>query len=119
MLDAAEPTLVTIAESWLSEFGRAIETSDEDALRGLFLDDSHWRDVLALSWHIETIAGRDDIAAGLSSGAETAGMSTLQIERTPVPPRTATRVGTEVIEAFFTFTTSGGPGSGHRETVSR
>jgi len=35
------------AAAWLEAFGAALRRQDASAAAGLFLDDGHWRDVLA------------------------------------------------------------------------
>ncbi len=59
------------AQSWLDDFERAC-TSDPAALNRLFPADSYWRDVLALSWNLQTIAGRDAIVRDISARADKA-----------------------------------------------
>ena len=41
----------------LVDRGIALATSDENLLESLFHPESHWRDVLALSWNIQTVNG--------------------------------------------------------------
>ena len=48
---------------WLAQFERALAAGE--GLADLFHVDSHWRDVLALTWRIQTVSGRDAIAAAL------------------------------------------------------
>ncbi len=43
MLDRTDDIAASAAH-WLAEFERALETSDERALRPLFLPESYWRD---------------------------------------------------------------------------
>ena len=42
-----------IADRWLAQFEIALTKRDEGLLGTLFHADSHWRDVLALTWRIE------------------------------------------------------------------
>ena len=56
MLDKTEDIAV-FAETWLARFESALGEANDDALRSLFLPDSFWRDVLALSWRLQTING--------------------------------------------------------------
>ena len=39
---------------WLEAFETAITTPDRDTLSRLFQPESHWRDLVALTWHIRT-----------------------------------------------------------------
>jgi putative flavoprotein involved in K+ transport len=60
MLARAETDL-TITERWLAQFERALSEGDNALLKTLFHADSHWRDVLPLTWRIMTVNGRDAI----------------------------------------------------------
>ena len=56
MLDRTDDISVA-ADNWLAQFEEALAKSDGDLLKTLFHPDSHWRDVLALSWNIQTVNG--------------------------------------------------------------
>ena len=60
MLDKTDDIAVA-ADNWLAQFEDALKKSDHGVLKTLFHPDSHWRDVLALSWNIQTINGADAI----------------------------------------------------------
>ncbi|KJC50065.1 monooxygenase [Bradyrhizobium sp. LTSP849] len=100
------------AQNWLDAFERALGGPDRDALNGLFLADSFWRDVLALSWNLQTIAGRDAVARDLIALVPKAAPANFKIAPNRAPPRWVTRAGTNNIEAIFTFETALGRGSG-------
>src|SRR5664280_3921214 len=53
------------AEGWLKAFEAALQSRDAAAAAGLFLADGLWRDVLAFTWNIQTMAGRPTIEATL------------------------------------------------------
>src|SRR6266850_877736 len=109
---AETESLATIANHWLATFEKALEARDDLLLRTLFHADSHWRDVLALTWHIRTISGLDAIVRELKAHvgrARPAGFRTA-LHRTA--PRHVTRAGTRAIEAIFEFETADGRGSG-------
>lgn len=111
MLARAE-TIPAVVDSWLSQFERALGASDDAALRRLFHADSHWRDVLALTWRICTVSGADAIAKELRACAGRARPTGFRINPDRTAPRTVTRVGTDAIEAIFRFETAEGRGSG-------
>ena len=69
MLDRTKDIAVS-AQAWLDEFERTLGRPDRDALHLLFLADGFWRDVLALSWNLQTIAGRDAITDALTALAD-------------------------------------------------
>src|SRR6476660_6818055 len=66
MLTRAD-TIATIADDWLAQFERALAEPDDVLLKTLFHPDSHWRDLLALTWHIRTVNGLDAILRELKA----------------------------------------------------
>ena len=100
------------AQAWLDEFERVLGQSDGPALNRLFVIDSYWRDVLALSWNLQTIGGRAAIGDALTALAPKAAPSHFKIATNRAPPRWVARAGTNTIEAIFHFETALGRGSG-------
>ena len=111
MLDRTKDIAVS-AQAWLDEFERTLGRPDRDALHRLFLADGFWRDVLALSWNLQTIAGRDAITDALTALAPKAAPASFKIAPNRAPPRWVTRAGTNNVEAIFDFDTALGRGSG-------
>ncbi len=112
MLDRTDD-IAAVAERWLGQFERALtDPGDGAALSGLFHQDSHWRDVLALTWDIETFDGRDALVGKLAAHAGRARPSGFRIDPQRTAPRKVTRAGTSAIEAIFRFETAVGRGSG-------
>jgi cation diffusion facilitator CzcD-associated flavoprotein CzcO len=109
MLDRTKDISIS-AQAWLDQFERALGKAE--ALDGLFLIESYWRDVLALSWNLKTIAGHAAIASELTALSPKAAPSKFKIAATRAPPRWVTRAGTNTIEAIFNFETAVGRGSG-------
>ena len=60
MLDRTDDISIA-AENWLAQFETALAEPDDGLLKALFHPDSHWRDVLALSWSLQTINGAEAI----------------------------------------------------------
>ncbi len=110
MLDKTD-TAATAAESWLAKFERAL-TQPGSSLDELFQPDCHWRDVLALTWDIRTITGRDAVIEALRRYANKARPSGFRLVADRTAPRHVTRAGTRAIEAIFQFETAQGRGSG-------
>lgn len=100
------------AASWLARFELALAAPDAVVLEPLFHPDSHWRDVLALTWHIKTVDGSDAILSELQSHCRGARPRHFRIATDRTAPRHVTRAGTKAIEAIFTFETAEGRGSG-------
>ena len=78
----------------------------------LFLADGLWRDLLAFTWTIQTMAGRPAIEAALRETLARTQPANFRIPPKRTPPRWVTRAGTQCLEAIFEFTTAFGPGNG-------
>jgi cation diffusion facilitator CzcD-associated flavoprotein CzcO len=104
--------LVTIADHWLAKFEHGLAQRDGELLESLFLPDSHWRDVLAFTWRIGTVSGREAVAAQLKPHAGRVKPAGFRTDPDRTPPRHVTRAGTKCIEAIFRFETAQGQGSG-------
>ncbi|MFK4387405.1 NAD(P)/FAD-dependent oxidoreductase [Bradyrhizobium sp. USDA 223] len=111
MLDRTQDISIA-AQAWLDDFERTLSRPDPATLGPLFLADGFWRDVLALSWNLQTIAGRETIAQALAALAPKATPTNFKIAPNRAPPRWVTRAGTNNIEAIFNFETALGRGSG-------
>lgn len=93
-------------ETWLAKFEAALAAQDIDGVVGMFAVDSFWRDLVAFTWNIKTVEGRDQIAGMLRARLA---------DTTPSGFRTrepATADG-DVTSAFIEFETATGRGSGH------
>ena len=90
MLDRTQDAAAS-AENWLAEFARALEHPDSRTLRPLFHSDSFWRDVLALSWNLQTLNGLDSILNELPVLAREAAPRDFRIDPTRAPPRRVQR----------------------------
>jgi cation diffusion facilitator CzcD-associated flavoprotein CzcO len=104
--------IATTVTHWLARFENALAQPGGGLLKTLFHPDSHWRDVLALSWDIQTVSGADAILRALNAHAGRAGPAGFAIDPDRAAPRMVTRAGTQAIEAMFKFETAVGRGSG-------
>jgi len=111
MLDRTDDISIA-ADNWLAQFEEAVGKPDAALLKTLFHPDSYWRDVLALSWNIQTLNGRDAILKALPPLARSASPSGFAIAPDRAAPRKVMRAGTHAIEAIFKFETKVGRGSG-------
>ncbi len=111
MLDRTDDVSIS-AENWLAQFESALASRGDGALKTLFHPDSYWRDVLALSWNLQTINGADAILNELHVLGRSAAPCNFRIDPDRAVPRRVTRAGTEAIEAIFKFETNHGRGSG-------
>ena len=111
MLDKTDDISVA-ADNWLAQFEDALARSDGDLLKTLFHPDSYWRDMLALSWSIQTVTGADAILNALGRYAPVAAPGGFAVDPDRAAPRKVMRAGTHAIEAIFKFETTVGRGSG-------
>src|SRR5271169_5308953 len=100
MLDKTDDVSLA-AESWLAHFERALAKPDDAALKAMFHPDSFWRDVLVLSWNLQTIDGADAILEELKARSGPAAPTNFRTDPDRAPPRRVTRAGTPTIEAIF------------------
>lgn len=101
-----------LASRWLTAFETALGSGHAGAIAALFQPDSHWRDILAFTWHLTPTLGADDIAAGLVARQAATGAHGFKLAAGRTPPRRVRRLGLDVIEALFEFETTLGRGNG-------
>ena len=112
-MDTEKNTLANRVEAWLRDFETALSASDQNAVAALFEPDSHWRDLLAFTWNIETVSGAEVIAAALCARNTSMAPGSFRLGNGAAPPRMTMRGGREdVLEAVFTFATKIGPCEG-------
>jgi cation diffusion facilitator CzcD-associated flavoprotein CzcO len=111
MLDKTDD-VSTATENWLAQFETALSGPDRHLLKTLFHPDSYWRDVLALSWNIQTVNGADAILKELQLHSGRAAPGGFAIDPDRAAPRRIMRAGTNAIEAIFKFETAQGRGDG-------
>ncbi|MBW8853756.1 MAG: NAD(P)/FAD-dependent oxidoreductase [Bradyrhizobium sp.] len=104
--------MATIANHWFARFEHALATGDRALLENLFHPDSHWRDVLALTWRIGTVSGAGAIAGELAQHAPRARPGGFRTDPERTAPRHVTRAGRKCIEVLYQFETALGRGSG-------
>ncbi len=100
------------AATWLAGFEAALAAGDTAALGALFHPDAHWRDVLAFTWHMTPVAGRDAIVARLLAEQPHIAAHGFVLPADRRPPRRVTRLGIQSIEAIHEFNTAIGRGAG-------
>jgi putative flavoprotein involved in K+ transport len=100
------------AEDWLVAFENALVARDEARIGAQFHQDCHWRDILAFTWHLTPLAGRDKVAARLVAEQERAAAHGFHLPSGRRPPCQVRRLGIDSIEAIFEFETADGRGAG-------
>lgn len=104
--------LAATVDGWLGRLEAAVAADDPGGLQSLFLADSHWRDLLALTWRIVTLSGAGMIAPELMRLGRKRAVTGLRLHPGRCPPRVVARAGVECLEAMFAFETDIGRGSG-------
>ena len=92
------------AREWLARFEAALAAGAVEDLAALFVADSYWRDLVALTWDIVTERGREMIAPALIVAARRGMPVRLELD-VAKPVRRRLRNGVEVIEAFLVTST--------------
>jgi thioredoxin reductase len=111
MLDRTDDVRVS-AENWLAKFESALTSPEDGMLKALFHPDSYWRDVLAMSWNLQTVNGAEAILSELPVLAGRAEPRNFGIDPDRAAPRRVRRAGTDTVEAIFRFETAFGRGNG-------
>jgi cation diffusion facilitator CzcD-associated flavoprotein CzcO len=109
-LNAIQPNQAVA--TWLAAFEAAVTAGDADRAAALFAPDSHWRDLVAFTWHIRSFSGRDAIRSALGDRLPEVKPRRFAIAEERTPPRVVTRAGTACIEGMISFETETGRGSG-------
>ena len=113
MLDNQIINIRSEVDNWLQSFNEAISQQkniDESKkiLSNLFFEDSHWRDILALTWKIQTVSGKSNVIENLLNKIMEVSAKSFQIDQRRTPPREVIRAGENVIEVILRFKTKFG-----------
>lgn len=113
MLDNQIINIRSEVDNWLKSLNESIlqqKNKDESIkiLSNLFFEDSHWRDVLALTWKIQTVSGKSKIIEDLYNNILDVSAKHFQIDQERTPPREVIRGGKSVIEVILKFNTKFG-----------
>jgi putative flavoprotein involved in K+ transport len=111
-MPGSEVSARQVAAAWLDRFNAALDACDAARLGALFRPESHWRDLLGLTWTIATVSGRDVAAAELLGAAIRSGARAFEIHPSRCPPRDVESAGEAVVEAIVRFETAVGEGVG-------
>jgi putative flavoprotein involved in K+ transport len=105
----ASPTTLSPQErvdAWLADFEAALAARDIDRVVGKFAVDSFWRDLIAFTWNIKTVEGRNGIADMLTARLADTDPSGFRTREAPTADG-------ETTSAFIEFETAVGRGVGH------
>ncbi len=101
-----------IVGSWLDGLNAALAANDAQRVAMLFRADGEWRDIVALTWTIETVSDRPQVAQRLVEAAAKTGARNFAIDPERHPPRDVERAGEDCVEAIIKFETEVGRGAG-------
>lgn len=91
---------------WLGRFDLAVREGDIAGLTALFLDDSHWRDIVALTWSLRTTSGGNAVARAFIATSNTEGARDFRAAPEFSGACIKTVAGDECIQAFYRFDTA-------------
>ncbi|KAF7378296.1 Flavin-containing monooxygenase [Mycena sanguinolenta] len=77
---APDLDVAKVAAAWMGSFASLVEAGDVDGIAGLFIEESHWRDMLALTWDFRTFHGVSDIQRFLSDRLAVSKLANLRIK---------------------------------------
>jgi putative flavoprotein involved in K+ transport len=110
MTQTLEPTAATTpqqrVDAWLADFEAAMAVRDIDRVAQKFAVDSFWRDLVAFTWNIKTVEGRDGVADMLTARLPDTDPSGFRTREAPTEDGGIT-------SAFIEFETAAGRGVGH------
>jgi hypothetical protein len=105
-----------IAKDWFQAFEKAVASKDESAVSALFLSDSFWKDILALTGDFRTVHGASNIQELLGTYLPQVEFTPLKLAqdplRAPSMPGSIPVPGLTLVDVFFDFETKIGKGSG-------
>src|SRR5438067_10075394 len=93
---------------WLSEFDQALNALERTELEQLFVEDAHWRDLVAFTWSVTPSDSREAIVSTLLREQPRVKARGFRVAEDRTPPRQVKRAGMDVIECIFEFETDVG-----------
>jgi len=98
--------------AWLQAFETALQQGDGSAASELFVADGHWRDLVAITWNIQTENGVKAIAESFARHVPGVRPRKFQLAPGRMAPRWASRAGRDTLEALISFESDTGPCEG-------
>ncbi len=97
-------------EAWLTSFDKALQSQDVAAVTDLFAEQCYWRDLVAFTWNIRTMEGRDQIADMLEG-------TLLRVQPKGWALAEPATEADGTVEAWIDFETADARGHGHLRLV--
>lgn len=101
-----ESTATRICADWIEKLNSALVAGDAAGAAALFGEECFWRDLIALTWNIRTVEGRDAIATMLKATIPAVHPFNFKISE-------EAREFQDFVETWFTFETAQARGVGH------
>lgn len=103
-----------VATRWFAAFSKATQENDIPALAALFTEDGSWKDILALTWDLRTLVGRDAITRMLHARLAPSALTDLCLHRDAFQEPTLQRPWPDLVflRLYFGFRTKVGQGTG-------
>ena len=105
-LDRAGSDVGARVEQWVSSFQEALSARDVDRAVSLFAAECYWRDLVSFTWNIKTVEGTDEVADLLRTVLD-------RVDPTGFAVTGEASSTDGVDEAWLTFETAVGRGTGH------
>jgi putative flavoprotein involved in K+ transport len=100
------------AQVWLGALEEALHSGNKDQFDELFLEESYWRDMVALTWDTCQFWGREAVSEAMLAHAASSGITNLHLDPERSAPHTMQFIGEPFVELFFAFDTAVGTGKG-------
>jgi hypothetical protein len=111
-VDFSSVSASDVAQDWCSKFSSLVNKGDVEAISELFIDDGHWRDILALTWDFRTFSGKQKIRKFLADRLVRSQISNIRLDPNVKPELGTPFPDVAWIHAFFLFETPIARGSG-------
>ncbi|UGT61780.1 flavin-containing monooxygenase [Nocardia asteroides] len=113
-LDATTDPALDGARLWLAALDEAFASRDRSRFEGLFLEESFYRDLGALTWNFRQAAGRDNLIDLILGSIDGVNPRDFRVDenKPTVPALTQEEGGPRVIEVFLAFDVDAGTADG-------
>lgn len=112
-----DASVVSIAAAWLARLQGLINERDTTLVEGLFAPHGSWRDLLALTWDIQSFIGVDPIADLVANSNTNSGTVELVLSEDHPPVLVEAGPAGRWIQLVFNFTTKFGAAQGFARLV--
>ncbi|KIJ18956.1 hypothetical protein PAXINDRAFT_166873 [Paxillus involutus ATCC 200175] len=112
--DPGDVCVNEVATRWFTSFSKAAQENDVSATTALFTDDSNWKDVLALTWDLRTLVGKQAVTHMLKARLAPSALTNLHLHDDTFRAPLLQRPWTDLVflRVCFGFSTKVGQGTG-------